>query len=114
LSTLQLEPAAHAVGPVHPLPPHWPYLVWALPAGGAVVLGAATVLVLRVVLDDDGRRVTLETGVTTAEVVVGAEPPPPGRVAEAVAVAVDLLWGMELTAPAMRAGPGTGYWMSLT
>jgi len=49
--------------------------------------------------------------VVPAGVVVGAAvgpESPPGRVAEAVEVATDLLWAILLGMPAMRAGPGTG------
>jgi len=117
LSTVQLDPEAQAVGPVQPLPPHWPYLLWAAPpVGAAVVEGTCTVLVVRVVL-------LLETVVLlvlvlvvlvrvvvtgAAELVAGCVLEPPGRVAEAVEVMADVLWATELAAPAIRAGPGTG------
>ena len=124
---MQLEPEAQAVGPDQPLPPHWPYLVWAPPTGAAVVVGTATVLVLRVVLVavvllvvvvltvDEVVVVALTVDdvvvVLTVDEVAAA---PPGSVADEVAVATDTLWAMELAAPAMRAGPGTVYTGLLT
>ena len=33
------EPEAQAVGPVHPIPPHCPQVVWVPPVAGALVVG---------------------------------------------------------------------------
>jgi len=69
--------------------------------GGGVVC-AAEVVVLRVVL---GAGLLEEVVVGVG---LGLAPPPPGAVAEAVAVTADVLCTIELAAPAMSAGPGTG------
>jgi len=41
---VQTSPAAQAVGPVHPIPPHWPYSVW-------VGAGALDVVVVECTVD---------------------------------------------------------------
>jgi len=45
-----VDPAAQAVGPVHPWPPHWPYLVCVAPGAEDVVVVGLLVVVITLVV----------------------------------------------------------------
>lgn len=40
METVHVLPAAQAVAPVHPIPPHWPYTGETAPVGDALAMGA--------------------------------------------------------------------------
>lgn len=114
------DPLAHAVAPVHPLPPHWPHSVWPPVAAAEVVVDALDVVVVVVRVEDLEVVVVLATVVVDAlllllvvvvaevlftEDVVDADDPP-GTMAELVTVATLLLCATLLGNPVYRVGPG--------
>jgi len=72
---VHVEPDAHAVGPVYPLPPHWPYIVCVAPL--AVDVGDPPPTVVLTVVGDPAAVVLTVVGdpaavVLTVAVLVGA------------------------------------------
>lgn len=114
-------PLAQTVGPLQPLPPHWPYRVWPPVAAAELVVDALEVVkvvdvvaldvvVLLAALVVEALLVLLAVVVAdvlfTEDVVEELPDEPPGTMAELVTVATLLLCATLLGKPVYSVGPG--------
>lgn len=106
-------PVAHAVNPVHALPPHCPYSLWPATAAALVVAAADDVTaVVKVVLTTEllvvAAAALLDVVCTAVLLLAAADvaAAPEPVTAELVAVAAELLCATLLEKPVYSAGPG--------